>query len=132
MGKVLATLLFAAGIPSLACGRADADTPDCNPPHFHFVNDGVTPVTMSVRAGTGCQFHFEMATSGFGMAGVLASNVTLWPKNGLLGHRSIRIYAYKPNDGFVGSDEFELKVRYNRDDGKGEHSSLLHVGVTVY
>ena len=72
-----------------------------------------------------------MPTSVYGVAGILSSSVTLRPSNGLLGKNTIRIYAYKPKDDFVGSDEFELKIRYNRDDKTGDHETLLHVNVTV-
>jgi hypothetical protein len=104
---------------------------NCQLPRYHFVNEGVTPVGMWVREGAGCKFHFQIPASVYGLAGILSSTVTLRPKNGLLGKNTIRIYAYKPNDGFVGSDEFELKVRYDRDDDSGEHTTLLHVNVTV-
>jgi hypothetical protein len=104
---------------------------DCQLPRYHFVNEGVTPVSMWVRQGAGCKFHFQIPASVFGLAGIMSSTVTLRPKNGLLGKNTIRIYAYKPNEGFVGSDEFELKVRYNRDDDSGEHTTLLHMNVTV-
>ena len=67
----------------------------------------------------------------FGVVGILSSTVTLRPKNGLLWKNKIRIYVYKPNDDFVGSDEFELKVRYDKDDSTGENETLLHVSATV-
>jgi hypothetical protein len=92
----------------------------------------VTSANMWVRRGDGCQFHNEVSfSSPLGVAGILSSNVTVRPKNGLLGKNTIRVYVYKPKDDFVGSDEFELKIRYNRDDKTGDHETLLHVNVNV-
>jgi hypothetical protein len=132
MGRIRIRRLAMAILLMFACAPVEAHaTSDCNVPHFHFVNEGVTSVNMWVRRGGGCQFHFESPASVYGVAGILASSVTLRPSNGLLGKNSIRIYAYKPKDDFVGSDEFELKIGYNRDDKTGDHETLLHVSVTV-
>ncbi len=88
---------------------------------FQFVNEGATSANMWVRRGDGCQFHFEGSSSSvFGLLGILSSSVTLRPSNGVLGKNSIP-YAYKPKDDFVGSDEFELKIKYSKDDKTGDH-----------
>ena len=128
----LGGLLLTAPMLLSTSAESPAADQNCTPPHFHFANEGVTPAEMSVRRGTGCKFHFEMTNSTFGLAGILSSVVTLRPKNGLLGKNTMRIYVYKPNDDYAGDDEFEIKVGYNRDDGNGEHTTLLHVKVTVY
>jgi hypothetical protein len=133
MGRNRVRRLAAAMSLAFACApvEADADT-DCQMPRFHFVNEGVTSASIWVCRGAGCKFHFEGSSSSvFGLLGVLSSNVTLRPRNGLLGKNTIRIYAYKPKDDFVGSDEFELKIRYDKDDKTGAHETLLHVNVTV-
>ena len=132
MGRDRARRVAAAILLMIAFAPLEAQAAsDCNMPRFHFVNEGVTSATMWVRRGSGCQFHFQMPASVYGVAGILSSSVTLRPSHGLLGKNTIRIYAYKPKDDFVGSDEFELKIRYDRDDKTGDHETLLHVNVTV-
>jgi hypothetical protein len=105
---------------------------DCSVPTFHFNPGGETFVTMSVRSGVGCQFHFEVIKSTKGLAGILSSTTTVRPKNGLLGKNTVRIYAYMPNPNFVGNDEFEISIQYDRDNGEGPLQTLLKVNVTVY
>ena len=86
-----------------------ASAADCEMPRFHFVDEDVTVATMSVIKNTGCKFHFEYPNSVFGSAGIMNSTITVRPANGKLGKANARIYAYKPNDDFVGKDEFEIK-----------------------
>ena len=57
---------------------------------------------------------------------------TVQPQNGLLGKNTARIYAFKPNENFVGNDEFEVQVVFNRDDGNGDQETVLKVNVSVY
>jgi hypothetical protein len=73
-----------------------------------------------------------MASSTKGLAGIISSTIVVRPKNGMLGGHDVRLYAYKADEDFVGSDEFEIKVLYDRDDGQGVHETLLKVRVTVY
>ena len=87
---------------------------------------------MSVRSGAGCQFHFEILKSTIGLAGIVSSKITIRPKHGRLGKNTNRIYLYRADSNYVGSDEFELGIRYNRDDGRGDVDTLLQVKVSVY
>jgi len=123
-------LALATAVAVAAAGVVRADQ-DCNFPHFRFTDDGVTSASIWVRSGAGCKFHFEIPNSVFGLSGILSSSVTLRPRNGLLGRNTSRIYVYKPNDGFVGADQFEIKVHYNRDNNTGDHVSLLRIDATV-
>jgi len=126
-------IVFAAAAAAVVSGSsAGALGGDCSVPHFHFNRGGETFATMSVRSGAGCQFHFEVVRSTKGVAGILSSTTMVRPKNGLLGKNTARIYVYMPNPNFVGNDEFEISVQYDRDDGEGPLQTLLKVNVTVY
>lgn len=102
---------------------------NCIFPRFSFVDEGVTAAQLMASSSAACVFHFEISESTNRSVGILSSNVTLRPKNGLLGSNTIRIFAYKPNEGFPGNDQFGIRVRYNRR--SGDHQSLLHVDVSV-
>jgi hypothetical protein len=105
ISQLLRRSLFCILWPWILSSTAWAQfNPDCHVSHFHFINEGVTPATMWLRSGGGCRFHFESNNSVYGLAGILSANVTLRPKSGLLGRNTIRIFVYKPNDGFVGTD----------------------------
>jgi hypothetical protein len=106
-------------------------TPFCRVSNFYFVSEGITPATMWIPSGGGCQFQFGMDNSVCGLVGILYSHVTLRPNNGLLGKNTIRIFVHKPKDEFVEKVQFELRVRYNGDDKTGERSTLPHVIITV-
>ena len=71
-------------------------------------------------------------SSGVGNAGILAATTTVKPAHGVLGKRSDRILAYKPEAGFTGADHFEVRVRFDRDNGEGAQETTLSIDVTVY
>ena len=133
---VLASAVAAAAFASssVCAGRLLGRAPnrDCWAPTFQFNRGGETFATMSVRSGTGCQFHFEVVKSTKGLAGILSSTTAVRPKNGLLGKNTPRIYVYMPNPNFFGNDEFEISIQYDRDDGEGPLQTLLKMNVTVY
>jgi hypothetical protein len=134
---VFAAAVAAAVFSSASAGAVHrltgrASDRDCSVPPFRFNPGGETVTTMSVRSGVGCQFHFEVVKSTKGTAGIISSKTTVRPKNGLLGRNTVRIYVYMPNENFVGNDEFEISIQYDRDDGEGPLQTLLKTNVTVY
>ena len=129
--KSFTILLMVIFYFDIICGTVQAQTFNCSMPHFTFVNEGVTSTTMSVKSSDACKFDFGMPASVYGNSGIISSKISLQPRHGLVGHNTNRIYVYKPAKYYIGDDQFELKVRYNRDDGAGTHSSILHVDVVI-
>lgn len=125
-------LAVAAVAVGLMCSPAHADKGDCVVPHFKFNAAGETWATMSLRRGVVCPLSFWMASSTKGLAGIISSTIVVRPKNGMLGEHDVRLYAYKADENFVGNDEFEISIRYNLDDGEGDHETLLKMNVSVY
>jgi hypothetical protein len=109
-----------------------ADPGDCHINRFHFFAGADTLTAMTVRQGKICMFHMEIPNSAVGLVGILSSVTTEPPKHGVLGKHTVRMIAYKPADGYTGTDHFEIRVRYNGDDGKGDEETQLKVDVNVF
>jgi hypothetical protein len=112
-------------------GGAWGDEPlvGCSVPHFDFVDNGQSRANMYVKAGGVCGFHFRVRGGISGKFGVLGNSVSRPPRHGIVGKASIYQFAYKPNAGYVGDDDFDLRVRYDRYGVKTE--TTLHVSVSV-
>ena len=108
--RILGTTLFLSGLLWTSAAAAVS----CSVPHFHFVDGGTTPAQMFTGPGTPCAFYFKISEFGRGDAGILSSRVTTRPKYGVLGHSSVRLYAYQPAAGYTGTDLFEVDIRYDR------------------
>lgn len=104
---------------------------ECNVNHYKFVIGVPTEANMQVYRGGTCLFHMVIPTSGVGNAGIISATPTVRPANGILGSRSIRLFAYQPNPGYVGADHFEIRVRYDRDNGDGPQETTLIMTVSV-
>jgi hypothetical protein len=123
MGRLRLAILF------VTCSVGPAFAVDCKVPHFNFVPSDVTEVTMYVAPDAACSFQMASLRGDRGVFGILSSKVVTKPKNGIVGKSSVRRYAYKPNPGYFGSDEFDVDVVYDRD-GANE-TTTLHVSVYI-
>ncbi|MDR3374541.1 MAG: hypothetical protein P4L98_12510 [Ancalomicrobiaceae bacterium] len=122
-------LLRSAIVLSGLCAASAAFAAECSVPHFHFADNGITQAKMFTARGVPCAFYFMISESGLGDAGILDSTVKTRPSHGMLGHSSVRMYAYQPAEGFAGTDQFEIDVRYDRS-GK-TFVTTMHVQVIV-
>ena len=111
------------------CWASAADAAECRVPHFHFADNGITQARLFTARGQPCAFYFMTSESGQGDAGILDSSVKSRPSHGILGHSSVRMYAYQPAEGFAGADQFDINVRYDRSGTT--FATTLHVQVTV-
>jgi len=100
----------------------------CLHPRVRFVQNGTTEYYIYVKAGTSCGFTLNGSGSA-GASGILSVNISARPKHGVLGSASIRGYAYKPDDGFTGQDDFALEVRY--ESRASEAKTTFHATVYV-
>ena len=123
-------LIAAAGLIA-ASVSAPAQARDCHVPHFHFVENGETPVRMQVRRDAVCTLRLHISDSEAGDQGILTSAITERPKHGVLGRASVREFAYKPNERFVGADRFVIAIEYDRAGVQSKTTVTAAVEVTT-
>jgi hypothetical protein len=125
---VAAAIFFGAMLIQAHHAEADDTRLYCLHPRVRYVQNGTTEFYIYVKAGTSCGFALNGSGSA-GATGILSVNISARPKHGVLGSASIRGYAYKPEDGFIGRDDFSLEVRY--ENGASEANTTFHATVYV-
>jgi hypothetical protein len=120
------TALVAAALVAFATSGAQAER--CVGGGFRFT-EGNTFVTGATRKDEPC-------TIGYGLfSAIRGYSVVQRPRHGALGsagYSGIRfLTAYKPDAGYVGPDEFAVKIRYAPRSMQGELMTVVHVQISV-
>jgi hypothetical protein len=120
------TAFVAAAMVAFATGGAQAER--CVGGGFRFT-EGSTFVTGATRKDEPC-------TIGYGLfSAIRGYSVVQRPRHGALGsagYSGIRfLTAYKPDAGYVGPDEFAVKIRYASRMTQVELTTVVHVQITI-
>jgi hypothetical protein len=97
------------------------------PGNFLFTPNGRTNIEGTTRQNTVCTFRFGT------VAAVVGYRVVTPPAHGTLGgagnEGNSYLAAYKPRDGYVGSDSFVIGIKYVLHDS--HLSTVLHIHMTI-
>jgi hypothetical protein len=120
------TALTTVALATFATPGAQAE--QCVGGGFRFT-EGSTFVTGATRKDEPC-------TIGYGLfSAIRGYSIVQRPRHGALGsagYSGIRfLTAYKPDAGYVGSDEFAVKIRYAPRSTQGELMTVVHVQMSV-
>jgi hypothetical protein len=105
---------------------------ECNSPGFNrspsgFCNNCRYEGSMVVTHDTACERPYRPHTSGRTVQ-IVSNRVVQRARHGIAG-ASGNVFAYKPEKGYVGSDDFTVEVAYRQDNEAGKF--FVHFAVTV-
>src|SRR5262245_24459404 len=100
-------------IVSLNSTIARAQSHHCASP-FAFCDGCDTFTTISVQTGQVCTIPYLMRARWSTVSAIFSQKVVVRPRGGVYGTANETFGAYKANDGFVGSDSFQVDIEYER------------------
>jgi hypothetical protein len=107
-------------IASIYASDAVAQSRGCAT-RFTFCAGCDTFTTISVQTGKVCTIRYRTAGA------IFSQKVVVRPRGGVYGAADETYAAYKPNDGFVGSDSFQVDIEYE----KSGQRAVTHLKATV-
>jgi hypothetical protein len=108
LGHTIRMALIA--VASIYASDAGAQSRGCAS-RFSFCAGCDTFTTISVQTGKVCTIRYS---TGFTGGAIFGQKVVVRPRGGIYGTANETFGAYKPNDGFVGSDSFQVDIEFER------------------
>jgi hypothetical protein len=102
--RFLKALLFT---PLFLAAVTSAQAQSCHVPRFRFCAGCTTDLSIGVKRGATCVIRYWT-----GSGRVFSQKMVVRPRGGIYGTANVTLGAYRANPGFVGTDQFEVRIEW--------------------